>query len=139
MVAAGCGTVGPVDADAALLARLRRLEEDLLRPAVRRSRAALEALLAPDFVEIGRSGRVYDREAIVAALAIEDAGAATAVAGVEDFTVRVLAPGVALATYRSLHADPGGRAPVVARRSSIWRRDADGAWRMTFHQGTPAG
>lgn len=99
----------------------------------------LETLLAPDFVEIGRSGRVYDRDAIVAALVTEDAGGATVVAGVEDFAVRVLAPGVALATYRSLHADPAGRAQVVARRSSIWRRDADGAWRLTFHQGTPAG
>ncbi len=127
-----------MDADIALAAHLRRLEEEILRPEVRRSRAALEELLAPDFVEIGRSGRVFDREEIVVALASEDAGSAASVARVEDFAVRLLAPGVALATYRSLHEDPASReVPTVARRSSIWRRDADGAWRMAFHQGTP--
>ena len=57
MVAAPCATVGAMDADPALVETLRSLEEELLRPEVRRSRAALEALLAPDFTEIGASGR----------------------------------------------------------------------------------
>jgi hypothetical protein len=122
-----------VERDPQLAGRLLDLEQDLLRPEVRRSRAALEALLAPDFTEIGRSGRVYDREAIVEALA----GEAPIDIRIEEFHVRLLAPGLALATYRSVVTAPAG--PSIARRASVWRRGDDGSWRCTFHQGTPAG
>ena len=125
-----------MDADPDFVAALLALEQELLRPEVRASRAALEALLAADFIEIGRSGRVYDREGIIGALAGEAPGDRAA-ARIEAFGVRFLAPGIALATYRTVGDGPGGAAG--ARRSSIWRRDADGAWRMTFHQGTPSG
>ncbi len=125
-----------MEAPSDLVAGLRRLEEDLLRPAIRRSRAELEERLAPDFVEFGRSGRTYDRPAIVAALAAEVGDVQPSVR-IEDFLVRLLAPDVALATYRSVLEDAGGGEPLVALRSSIWRRDGDG-WRMTFHQGTPS-
>ena len=109
----------------------------LLRPAIRSSRAELEARLAPDFAEIGRSGRVYDRASLVEALAAEGDDAPP-VTHVEDFSVRLLAPGIALATYRSVRENPAGGPPAVALRSSIWRREGD-AWRMAFHQGTPTG
>jgi hypothetical protein len=124
-----------MDAPRDLANHLRSLEEDLLRPAIRASRTELEARLSPDFVEFGRSGRVYDREALVAALAAED-DSAQPVAAIEDFRVRLLAPGVALATYRSLRDSSAGGRPSVVLRSSIWRLDGD-AWRMAFHQGTP--
>jgi hypothetical protein len=125
-----------MDADPDFVATLLALEQELLRPEVRASRAALEALLAAEFIEIGSSGRVYDREGIIGAIAGEAPGD-RAVARIEAFGVRSLAPGIALATYRTVDDGPGGAAG--ARRSSIWRRDADGAWRMTFHQGTPSG
>jgi hypothetical protein len=150
MVATRCDTVAAMDADPALVATLRGLEEHLLRPDVRRSRAALEALLDPDFVEIGRSGRIYDRKGIVAALAVEDASP-TALR-ITDFAVRLLAPGVALATYRTVHDGAAGAAAGAATtgattaattattlRSSTWHLDSLGVWRMVFHQGTPAG
>jgi len=38
------------------------LEQSLLRPKIRRSPAAVTALLADDFVEFGSSGRVYDNQ-----------------------------------------------------------------------------
>jgi len=76
-----------MDADPALVETLRRLEEELLRPEVRRSRVAREARLAPDFVEIGASGRTWDRPTIVAALAAEEPAAVRA----EGFAVRLLA------------------------------------------------
>ncbi len=127
---------GAMDADPVLVETLRRLEEELLRPDVRRSRAALETRLAPDFIEIGRSGRAYDREAIIGALAAEEMG--TARVWIEDFAVRLLAPGVALATYRSVRDEAAGVAsPAATLRSSTWRLDRDGRWRMMFHQGTP--
>jgi len=45
------------------VAMLRRLEESLWRPDVRFSAAKMKELLADAFVEIGASGRVYDRAA----------------------------------------------------------------------------
>lgn len=124
-----------MDANSALVETLRRLEEELLQPEVRRSLAALEERLAPDFVEIGASGRTWDRPTIVAALADEEPAAVR----VEGLAVRLLATEVALVTYRAAHDGGDGSPPSVTLRSSIWRRDPDGAWRMTFHQGTRAG
>jgi hypothetical protein len=127
-----------MDAPPDLVARLRRLEEDLLRPEIRSSRTELEARLASDFVELGRSGRVYDRASLIAALAAEDAGDRRVI-HVDDFSVRLLAPGVALATYRSIRDGAAGAPPSTTLRTSIWCLAADGSWRLTFHQGTPTG
>jgi hypothetical protein len=101
----------------------------LLTPAVRRSPAAVEALLHPEFVEFGASGRRWDRPAMVAAIG----------AGLTDGTVPEvsevrgvrLAESVVLVTYVTRR--PGQR----VRRSSLWRRNAAGTWQLYFHQGTP--
>lgn len=125
-----------MDVSLDLRTHLQRLEEDLLRPEIRSSRTELEARLAPDFLEIGRSGRVYDRAALILALASEgDAG--SAVARVEDYSVRLLTPNVALATYRMAPPATVG-ASAGTLRSSIWLREGD-AWQMVFHQATPGG
>ncbi len=121
-----------------LAATLRRLEADLLRPKIRGSTVELEARLAPDFLEFGSSGRVYDRAAIVALLAAETAEGRAPASRIEGFSVRLLAADVALATYRSVRAGAEAGPPAGALRSSIWRRGG-GAWRMVFHQGTPTG
>ena len=122
--------------DKTLAAHLRDREEALLDPAVRASPALLDALLAPDAVEFGASGRTYDREALVRLLL-----ANPRIDGVviEDFVLHRLAPDVALVTFRSRHGnEPDGTQGPRANRSSIWRRDETG-WRLAFHQGTPAG
>ena len=109
------------------LAFFRELEARLHRRAVRNSPETVAALLADDFLEFGKSGRVYDKAQAIAALSADDIDAPE----VHDFTARSLAPDVVLVTYRS------GRAEQFAWRSSIWRR-SDGDWRLTFHQGTMA-
>ncbi|WP_246102498.1 hypothetical protein [Methylobacterium terricola] len=48
------------------------LEELLHRPEVRRSRVALESLLAVGFVEFWASGIVYNRDTIIERLISED-------------------------------------------------------------------
>jgi hypothetical protein len=52
-------------------ARLRMLEERVLDPPVRQSEVQLSRLLADEFVEIGRSGRIYDKQAVIRVLAAE--------------------------------------------------------------------
>jgi hypothetical protein len=98
------------------------LELSLLDPEVRRSPERVERLLHPGFREFGASGRAWDRDGIVAALAAEpgDGWEATEVEAHE------VASGVALVTYRT----------ASSLRSSLWVEGPEG-WQMLFHQGTP--
>jgi hypothetical protein len=118
--------------DAALRDEIRRLEEHLLDPRVRASRGEIEALLGEEFVEIGSSGRVFDRDAVIAAL-VDESGVAFALS---DFRATRVAADVVFATYRATaRVAPSGTARH-SLRSSLWVRRAE-RWRMVFHQGTP--
>jgi hypothetical protein len=111
----------------ATIAELRELELSLHKADIRASRERVAAALTDDFLEFGRSGAVYDKALLLDLLAQE--GGSAPPPPVSDFNVRLLAPGVALVTYRTL-------APKrETLRSSIWRREGT-HWRMAFHQGT---
>ena len=112
-----------------LKAELLALEERLLDPAVRAVPGEVRALLAPEFIEFGASGRVFDRDAILAMLAAEPPRVALQARG---FKVRLLAPGAALTTWR-VRRDDG----IETLRSSVWQQQG-GRWLMVFHQGTLA-
>lgn len=118
---------------AALAAHLEALERTLHDPAVRGDVAQLAALLDADFSEIGSSGACYGRAA-----ALTDIPAERAVVEIlsDDYRVALLAPGVAQVRYRSWYVIEGVRQRDVLR-SSLWRLH-EGAWRVVFHQGTPA-
>ena len=109
------------------LAAVRAAEEELLTSATRRNRSRLRGLLHPDFVEIGRSGRRWTRDQIVAALADEDDRATPRT---DEWELVELGSDLALVTYiiRNAAGD--------SRHSSIWARD-EGQLQMRFHQGTP--
>jgi hypothetical protein len=109
---------------------LQRLEEDLWRPETRFDPAFMEAVLAADFFEFGRSGRTYTRAQSLAV----PAGPIDAVLPLPNFQARLLAENVALVTYDS-HVTYDG-VLERGRRSSIWGRTA-GGWQLRFHQGTP--
>jgi len=114
--------------------QLRQLEQRLLEPEVRRSGEALGDLLADEFVEFGSSGRVYSKQSAIEGLAHARAIRIT----LSDFKATLLAPGVALATYRAIkHDEPRGQMKH-SLRSSIWKL-LDGRWQVVFHQGTPTG
>ncbi|HEY3243070.1 MAG TPA: DUF4440 domain-containing protein [Phycisphaerae bacterium] len=91
----------------------------------------MAALLADDFVEIGSSGRVFTRAAIIETLQHE----APADRGLTEFRAKLLAPGVMLTTYRVVARRPSDGQTSCALRSSIWKL-RDGRWPMHFHQGT---
>jgi hypothetical protein len=121
-----------VETRSSLKEQLRMLEERLLLPEVRRSAAALADLLADEFVEFGKSGRVYTKQDVLEGLPQAPAVRIT----LSGFTARLLAPGVALATYRALHHDEPRPEMQHSLRSSIWKL-LDGRWQVVFHQGTP--
>ena len=113
------------------VAQLLSLERQLIDPAVRTDVAQLRTLLAPTFVEIGQSGRRYDRDAIIDALQHETPAES---ATVEQFEARPLSDNLALVIYRTTVVRDGQT--THAQRSSIWYR-TDGSWAMLYHQGTP--
>ena len=117
-----------------LINELQALEVELHHPGVRCSRSRLEQLLHPDFHEVGRSGRPYDRETVVAYLAALDVQPVVASDG---FALVELGPQVALLTYRSAHVEPDQRLVNHTLRSSVWVQSSLG-WQLRYHQGTPA-
>lgn len=103
----------------------------LLEPDVRHDPERVRALLHPDFVEFGASGRIWDRTSVAAATAeTTNEGTPTAIEAA-DLRARRLGPDAVLLTYRTMTPDR------TALRCSTWIRDAGGPWLLLFHQGTP--
>jgi hypothetical protein len=107
---------------------IRRLEEELLLPEVRKSATRVAALLDEEFLEIGSSGRIYDKQQIVDRLQQEQWTGPLST--VSDFSARQLAPDLILAIYRIVESN--------TIRSSIWKATSIG-WQMVFHHGTRFG
>jgi ribonuclease HI len=103
---------------------LFELEQELLQPGTRHNAARLDALLHDDFMEVGKSGRLWTKETCIAALLAETDHPTTEITSFEvaplDTTQTVM-----LARWTM----PG------VRRSSIWVL-TDSGWRMRYHQGT---
>ncbi|MDQ0679958.1 ribonuclease HI [Arthrobacter pascens] len=102
------------------------LERELLGPDVRGDIGRTGVLLHPDFMEIGSSGRVWTRDAMMMALE-EDPGERTEL---EVLGADRIGTSAVLLTYRS-YSRSG-----TTLRSSLWVLDG-GRWRLRFHQGTP--
>ena len=87
----------------------------------------MERVLADDFLEFGRSGRVYARADTLAVTGD------TIEANLRDIEVHSIAEDVALVTYVS---EVQHEVLDLANRASVWVR-RDGRWQLRFHQGTP--
>ena len=109
---------------------LCRLEEELWRTETRFDHHRMRQIIAEDFVEFGKSGRIYTRESV---LAIERQSI-DAVIPLPNFKVRLFSLDIAQVTYDSVVTDNG--VTSRAHRSSIWSRTQSG-WMLRFHQGTP--
>ena len=120
-----------LQADPALENHLRQLEERLLQPNVRKSAEEVSELLAHEFIEFGSSGRIFDKQQIIASLQMEP----TVRRSLVDFKTWILAPAVVLVTYRAVRQGTSDEPPIYSLRSSIWKL-IDGRWQMVFHQGT---
>ncbi|WP_018335510.1 DUF4440 domain-containing protein [Actinomycetospora chiangmaiensis] len=103
------------------------LELRLLDLEVRRSPELAGPLIDPDFREYGASGRVWDRDAV---LGVEFGPDHEPLVVSDEAAVR-LADDAVLVTYRTR------RRERTVLRSSVWRREPGGPWRVLFHQGTP--
>lgn len=114
-------------------AHLRDLEESLWRAETRFNLEYMGQILAPDFVEFGRSGRVYQRQDT---LDIPGQAVIDVQLPLANFNAQLVSAEVALVIYISEVVSQGVK--EFANRSSLWRRSASG-WQILFHQGTPFG
>lgn len=117
-----------LDATAALT--LQALEESMWRAETRFDRAYMNAVLHPEFTEVGRSGRVFSRDEVLdmptVPIAVEIPRA--------TFSVTEVVPGVVLVGYETVPTDsPHG----AAHRGSLWVLEGT-RWLLRYHQGTPA-
>ena len=112
--------------DASPEAIVEALERELMRPETRADLGRTGVLLHPDFTEIGRSGRVWTRDAMMMELEQDREGPVD----LELLGADRLGESAVLLTYRS-HARSG-----TTLRSSLWVREG-AQWRLRFHQGTP--
>ena len=113
--------------------QLRGLEESLWRSETRFNPDFMERILADEFFEFGRSGRVYQRQET---LDIPSQPVIDAKLPFADLSVQRVSAEVVLITYVSEVVYDG--VTELANRSSLWRRSAQG-WQILFHQGTPFG
>jgi len=113
------------------LAEVEALERRLLDPRTRSSGKNLDELIADDFFEIGRSGRMWTKGEILKSLPQEQ-GLKIEMDSVQS---RRIGKDIILITYRSRRV--GVAQAAAALRSSIWQR-RDNKWQVIFHQGTPA-
>jgi ribonuclease HI len=102
------------------------LERELLRPETREDLGRTGVLLHPDFTEIGSSGRIWTRDAMMMSLEDNPGGPVE----LELLGADRLGEKTVLLTYRS-HTREGS-----ALRSSLWVLEG-AQWRLRFHQGTP--
>ena len=104
-----------------------RKERQLLDPEIGRQPELVRAMLHPEFVEFGASGRIWNVESITRTLASEQTSHEITAT---DFVALHLAPGAILLTFKTENA---GR---TCLRSSVWIRSEGNIWLLRFHQGT---
>ncbi len=101
------------------------LERSLLTDEMRSDRAAVAALLHPQWQEIGASGMLWERDDRLGAI-----GPLAEPVALDVISVAGVAPDLILLVWRA-SSDDGSRL-----RSSLWQRSG-GRWQQRFHQGTP--
>ena len=102
-----------------------RLEKLLLNHSTRINLNELYNLISDDFVEFGSSGKIYNKQEVIASLLSEEW---------RDFRVsevksKILNKNCVLITYKLFEGSK------VTLRSSVWMLQR-GQWQIIFHQGT---
>lgn len=105
--------------------KIKEFELLLLDDGLRKSKQKLNELIDDEFIEIGISGKIYNKQDVLNSLPYENARKFD----VNDFNFLNLNKNIILTTYKT---DENLNA---ALRSSIWRK-SDNGWKLIFHQGT---
>lgn len=115
-----------------VLAELRPLEPIFRTKAFGRTPAERERRVAPDYWEVGASGRRYSRDFILRTLEEKPPVDAEAAGWrCRDYGLRQMGSNIYLLTYT---LDQAGR---ITRRATLWQKMGEN-WRIPYHQGTIA-
>lgn len=113
-----------------ILSELSSREPIFHRPEFGTTRADFERMSVEDYWEIGASGRIYSRAFVLDELERRFSVPHSDVWETSDFHCSKLSEDTYLLTYTLLQDNQR-----LTRRSTIWRRTADG-WKIVYHQGT---
>jgi hypothetical protein len=105
---------------------------ELHDPTVRKNQTRLNQLLHESFLEIGRSGDIYDKARILNSLESESTHSVWS----QDYGHQKISRNLIVLTYRSAHIGPENVLSRFSRRSSLWEK-VGRVWKLRFHQGTP--
>jgi uncharacterized protein (DUF952 family) len=119
----------PTSAVASATPYVTHLEEGMWQD-TRADQEWMDHVLHADFTEVGRSGRLYDREQAIGATDYPY----ECELPLDELDVVFPSEDVALVTYVSRESLHGEELP--AHRTSLWLHTDEG-WRLRFHQGTP--
>ena len=109
---------------------LRRREPIFHTPDFGATQIDFENAMAPEYWEVGASGRRYSREFILRTLELSPPVDADAAGWrCSDYGLRRLAPDTYLFTYTLRQGER------TTRRATIWQSTANG-WHILYHQGT---
>ena len=112
-----------------VLKELMRLEPLFHAAARDATPQRFEELVAPEFWEVGASGRRYSREFVLGVLCSRQRDPSEDDWKTSEFHVSEVAPDIYLLTYTL--QQPGR----ITRRMTLWRR-VGGQWKAVYHQGT---
>ena len=107
---------------------LKKLEESLWIPETRFDNNYMEKILAPDFFEFGRSGKIYARLDALSHKYQE----INAKVPLKNFAIHSVSKDTVLTTYIS---EVENKELEIGNRSSLWIKTING-WQLRFHQGT---
>lgn len=113
-----------------VLEELKKREPIFHHPEYGTSRVDFEDMTAPDFWEVGASGRRYSREYVIDRLVERHSKPHVDIWETRDFHCLEIAPDNYLLTYTLVQDSTR-----VTRRATVWRKSAD-AWKIVYHQGT---
>lgn len=114
---------------AEILAELMAREPIFHRPELGTKRADFDRMMAPEFWEIGASGKVYERAFVLDLLEERHETPESEELQPSNFRIRELAPNLFLLHYDLLQGER------KTRRTTIWQRHGN-EWKIVFHQGT---
>ena len=112
-----------------VLEELKALEPHFHTASVGTTPDQLNEMMAPEFWEVGASGRRYSRTAVLSVLQQRRHDPTEESWITKDYQILEIAAGNYLLTYT---LEQAGR---VTRRATLWRRSSSG-WKAVYHQGT---
>ena len=117
-----------------LFNHIKDLEQSLHSETLRSNSDKAASLFHPQFKEIGRSGRQFDKSSILRLMREESFEEEKVYS--RDYQLQSIGDELVQLTYKSAIKNSQGQLTAFSIRSSLWQKQGD-KWLLRFHQGTP--